>query len=95
VLNSPIAQRKGVTFSPEHCKVWVEELTKFMQESGWHPSSNPPKDEEEVIAAGDYSTTRAVFHEGKYYIAEYYHNPEALNCALNGVKWWCYPPKEE
>jgi hypothetical protein len=95
VLNSPIAQRKGVTISPEHCKVWVEELTKFMQESGWHPASKPPKDEEEVIAAGDYSTIRAVFHEGEYYIAEYYHNPEALNCALNGVKWWCYPPKEE
>ena len=62
---------------------------------GWHPASEPPKDEEEVIAAGDYSTTRAVFHEGKYYIAEYYHDPESLNCVLNGVEWWCYPPGKE
>lgn len=66
-----------------------------LRKNGWHPISEPPKDEEEVIAAGDYSTTRAVFHEGEYYIAEYYHNPESLNCTLNGVKWWCYPPKEE
>lgn len=66
-------------------------LSKF----GWHPASEPPEDEEEVIAAGDYSTTRAVFHEGKYYIAEYYHNPESLNCALNGVKWWSCPPGKE
>ena len=63
--------------------------------SMWHPVSRPPKEGEEVIAAGDYSTTRAVFHEGKYYIAKYYHNPESLNCALNGVKWWCYPPEED
>jgi hypothetical protein len=70
-------------------------LSNVILLDGWRPVSEPPKDEEEIIAAGDYSTTRAVFHEGKYYIAEYYHNPESLNCALNGVKWWCYPPKEE
>ena len=78
----------------------IDELLKFgtkitVFQEHWRPASELPKDEEEVIAAGDYSTTRAVFHEGKYYIAEYYHDPESLNCALNGVKWWCYPPKED
>ena len=73
----------------------VDIIDSIMQNIGWHPASNTPKDEEEVIAAGDYSTTRAVFHEGKYYIAEYYHNPESLNCALKGVKWWCYPPEKK
>lgn len=30
VLNTPIAQRKGVTISPEDCKIWVTELQYFL-----------------------------------------------------------------
>lgn len=89
-----LMQEDGQYCHPESFKWGFEHGFDYaLTKAGWHPASEPPKDEEEVIAAGDYSTTRAVFHEGKYYIAEYYHNPEALNCALNGVKWWCYPPK--
>lgn len=90
--------QEDVPYTKEEVKAMVKtihDLREKLSLLGWHPSSKPPKDEEEVIAAGDYSTTRAVFHEGKYYIAEYYHNPESLNCALNGVKWWCYPPEKE
>jgi len=70
---------------------WVE----FLEQLGWHPASEPPKEEEEVIAAGDYDITRAVFHEGEYYIARYYYDPKSLNCALNGVNYWCYPPEKD
>ncbi len=28
VLSTPIAKRKGVTFSPEECRIWVEEMEK-------------------------------------------------------------------
>lgn len=89
--------QEDVPYTKEEVKAMVKtihDLREKLSLLGWHPSSKPPKDGEEVIAAGDYSTTRAVFHEGKYYIAEYYHNPKSLNCALNGVKWWCYPPKD-
>ena len=30
VLNSPIAQRKGWTFSAEECKIWTIELSAFL-----------------------------------------------------------------
>lgn len=29
VLTTPIARRKGVTISPDECKIWVEELEKY------------------------------------------------------------------
>ena len=29
VLSTPIAKRKGVTFSAEECKIWVEEMEKY------------------------------------------------------------------
>ena len=90
--------QEDVPYTKEEVKAMVKtihDLREKVSQLGWHPASEPPKDEEEVIAAGDYSTTRAVFHEGNYYIAEYYYNPESLNCALNGVKWWCYPPGKE
>ena len=29
LLETPIAKRKGVFISPEDCKIWAEELTKF------------------------------------------------------------------
>jgi hypothetical protein len=36
VLNSPIAQRKGWTFSAEECKIWTIELQAYL-----HKVNNP------------------------------------------------------
>jgi len=30
ILRSPIADRKGWTFSAEECKLWAEELEKYL-----------------------------------------------------------------
>lgn len=91
-LNSPIAQRKGVTISPEHCKIWVEELSKFMQESGWHPASElPPVDEdgnsEKVVGI-------RVFPEG-IPTGPFFVKVVDNEWNVKYVTWWCYPPKEE
>lgn len=96
VLNSPIAQRKGVTISPEHCKIWVEELSKFMQESGWHPGSELP-----VIPEGEDKVEVYCLVHGKgltvlvpmklhYTISRGFGVSESIE-----IKWWSYPPKEE
>jgi len=92
VLNSPIAQRKGVTISPEHCKIWVEELSKFMQESGWHPGSEHPVLEEDgtVVVISIHKDPKGMKHVGR------------AQCSKMGDKyywderneWWCYPPEE-
>lgn len=29
VLSTPVAKRRGVTFSAEECNLWVEELEKY------------------------------------------------------------------
>lgn len=97
VLNSPIAQRKGVSISPEHCKIWVEELSKFMQEFGWHPASESPElgedDDNEfiVIASVDNELYRhgpmidrpkkAMFIDGQW--------------TEPNVKWWIAPPENK
>jgi len=86
------AQRANRARDFESGAIWEEGYSK---KHGWHPASEPPKEEEEVIAAGDYDITRAVFHEGEYYIARYYYDPKSLNCALNGVNYWCYPPEKD
>jgi hypothetical protein len=44
LLNTPIAQRKGVCISPEDCKIWVEELETFIKnESNVIKDSDPPE----------------------------------------------------
>lgn len=94
VLNSPIAQRKGVTISPEHCKIWVEELSKFMQESGWHPGSElPPKSTRIIVCYKDkdfydlYTSQPSFLTKDNEYIGV----PEYAQKTL----MWCYPPKED
>ena len=90
VLNSPIAQRKGVTMSPEHCKIWVEELTKFMQEHGWHPVSEPPK----VGEDGDVEVI--VIHDNNDVNKAIYCEIEGIGMwDLPNIEWWCYLPGKE
>ncbi len=36
VLNSPVAQREGWTFSAEECKIWTIELQAYL-----HKANNP------------------------------------------------------
>ena len=33
VLRSPIADRKGWSFSAEECRIWAEELEKYLKEN--------------------------------------------------------------
>ena len=83
VLNSPIAQRKGVTISPEHCKIWVEELSKFMQEYSWHPASELPEKHTSKLGRVVILTL-----DGKLNFNYYVDGWDMSN-----VKWWCYLPK--
>ena len=54
--------------------------------NGWHPASEPPKEDGEYIVTKVWGYTKdalfyARFENGKWSIPQ--------------VKWWCYPPKEE
>ena len=57
-----------------------------MKQLGWHPASEPPKEDGEYIVTKVWGYTKdalfyARFENGKWSIPQ--------------VKWWCYPPKEE
>ena len=83
VLNSPIAQRKGVTISPEHCKIWVEVLSKFMQEYSWHPASELPEKPTSKLGRVVILTLDGKLNFN-YYVDDW---------DMSNVKWWCYLPK--
>lgn len=92
VLNSPTAQRKGVTISPEQCKIWVEELSKFMQKSGWRPGSELPplnKDgnSQDLITICGTMNFHCDLPRWSSVVGGVWGDKD--------VKWWCYPPEED
>ena len=71
LLNTPIAQRKGVTIPPDDCKIWVEELSNFLYDFRWHSVNETPKEEGEYIIMKDWGLARndifyAKFENGKW-----------------------------
>lgn len=70
----------------------VDIIDSVMDNTGWHPASEPPKEGEEVmvVQTGSITAYRAVFIDGIYYsviIGKKAYYPS--------VEWWCYPPKED
>ena len=93
-LNSPIAQRQGYSISAEDCKIWVEELTKFLEQFGWHPASETPvipngKDRVKLVAIVECS-------DGNVYpiplILDKGDKWDVDDC---GIRLWCYQPQND
>jgi hypothetical protein len=63
----------------------VDIIDSVMDNTGWHPASEPPKEDGEyvVFCYGFDLPFKAKYSE---YINEWSHRD---------VKWWCYPPKED
>lgn len=91
VLNSPIAQRQGYSISAEDCKIWVEELTKFLEQFGWHPASKLPPVGRQVVVS--FSTPDGVSHAKKTIynsLGEWLFIPDDAENLM-----WCYQPQND
>ena len=71
-----------------------------MKRLGWRPGSELPKEGELVLVSGSFKNriigaSGAIFSKGEFYVASTFDDPKVSRCIITGIKWWCYPPKEE